>query len=293
MLCCIVTACYDCVTQCYIAGDSIFCCWLFLPYCSQTWHAVAAVCPTNNSDSLHDMLCWIVTVWFNSATHCYIIRDSMFCCCWIVPPYCSNTWHTVATVRHNGNAGSSHNMLCWVVTVWYNSATHYYIVSDNDSCRWCIEYIQKASSTCSSTYRKHREHAWFMQMEQQAHTESIEHIQKAWITYRKHRANAVGIVYIQKASSTCKIHADWASSTYRKRRVHTASIEHIQKHRAHTESMEYIQWASPLQESKVTGRSCLARSLASLASFLTVCKMPFCRSITFSLSASKAGSRAS
>jgi hypothetical protein len=122
ILCCVVTVCYASVTPCHIVGDDTFCFWNFPPYCWKTWHTVAIMRHTYNSGSFQNMLCWIVTVWYSSATYCYIVPDIMFCC-WNFALYCSNTWHTVAAVRHTNNSGSSHNMLCWVLTVWYNSAT--------------------------------------------------------------------------------------------------------------------------------------------------------------------------
>jgi hypothetical protein len=105
----------------------MFCCWTFPPYSSKTWHYIATVRHTDNSDSSHNMPFWIVTVCYNSATYCYIVRDSMFCR-WMYPPHCSSTWHTVATGRDTINSGSFNNMPCWIVTVCSNSATYCFIV---------------------------------------------------------------------------------------------------------------------------------------------------------------------
>jgi hypothetical protein len=81
------------------------------------------------------MLCWIVIVWYISPTHCNIARDSMLYCC-IVSTYCSNSWHTVATVRYYYNSGNSHNMLCQVMTAWYNNATYCHVVPDSMFYCW-------------------------------------------------------------------------------------------------------------------------------------------------------------
>jgi hypothetical protein len=137
MLCCVVTACDASVTHCCVVGDDTFCFCIFPPYSWNPWHTVAIVRHTYNSGSFQNMLCWIVTVWYNSATYCYIVRNSTFYCK-NFPPYDSNAWHTVATVRHTNIFCSSHNILCWISTVWYNSATYCAIVRVRMFCRWIV-----------------------------------------------------------------------------------------------------------------------------------------------------------
>jgi hypothetical protein len=92
---------------------------------------------TYNSGNFSNMPCWIVTVWYSSTAYRYIVRDSMFCR-WIVPQYCSNAWHNVATVRHTNNSGSSDHMLCYIVTVCYNCATWCSIVPESMLC--CLTF---------------------------------------------------------------------------------------------------------------------------------------------------------
>jgi hypothetical protein len=123
MLCWLVTVWCNSVTCCHIVLDSMLCCFMVPSYCSNTWHYVGTVRHTDNSDSSHNMLCWIVTVFYNSASYCYIVYDSMFCF-WIFPPYCQNTWHTVVIVRHSNNSGSFQNMICSIVTKFFLPLQH-------------------------------------------------------------------------------------------------------------------------------------------------------------------------
>jgi hypothetical protein len=94
-----LTVCSTSAAYCYIVRDSMLCCWIVPPYCINACHNVGTVRHTDSSGSSQNMLCWTVTVCCNSATYCYVVRDSMFCC-WCFPPLWSIRESRTACVDH-------------------------------------------------------------------------------------------------------------------------------------------------------------------------------------------------